>query len=480
MENKFEVFISHSSKDHTETDDLCKFLEAYSINCFVSYRDIRKGKDFASEIIEALDMCKVVVLIHTSESDKSKDVNREICSAHWLRKPVVIFRFGNAPFNGSKKQYTKGAFLVEATNPSYLAYYDILDKVTKYVGVEKLNNTNTSRFDLNIRLLCTSKKGNERENILKFFAGRGVPSMLFGLGHYYEITNRKEQMVENYLKASEMGHYTAMCNLGTFYINETREYEKGFNYILKSTEKGDSTSLNNLAYCYMKGIGTSTDKLKGIECYKKSAMSGNTTAMIELGVCFMNGDGVSVNREQSFNYFKQAAENGDAQGMTQLAHCYKDGIGTKQNIEAAVLAFGRAAEMGNAEAQAHIGYCYEEGLFVEKNLPIAIDWYQKAANQNDCTGCNNLSMFYLNGVIVEKDIKKGIRLLEISANNGNEIAMCNLGEIYENGIYVDKDIEKSKTWYKKAADVGNDNAKQALKRLSGGGFSSFLSSILGI
>lgn len=52
---KYDVFISHSSKDHEEVVSLVEYLEKNNISCFVSYRDIPKGSVWATVITEAIE-----------------------------------------------------------------------------------------------------------------------------------------------------------------------------------------------------------------------------------------------------------------------------------------------------------------------------------------------------------------------------------------------------------------------------------------
>lgn len=87
-----EVFICHSAKDRLVAKAVCNRLEASSIRCWVAPRDINPGRDWGEAIIEALDNCKIVVLIFSSEADQSDQVKREIERAGSRGLALLTFR----------------------------------------------------------------------------------------------------------------------------------------------------------------------------------------------------------------------------------------------------------------------------------------------------------------------------------------------------------------------------------------------------
>src|SRR4030088_924640 len=73
-----KVFISHSSKDKATGDEVCLFLEANGISCWIAPRDVTPGKNYGVAIVDAIDECAVFVLILSSESNKSGQVVRAV------------------------------------------------------------------------------------------------------------------------------------------------------------------------------------------------------------------------------------------------------------------------------------------------------------------------------------------------------------------------------------------------------------------
>lgn len=78
MPMQFDAFISYASADKTPADAACAVLEAAGIRCWVAPRDIAPGLEYGAAIIDAIDRCRVMVLIFSSSANDSPQVRREI------------------------------------------------------------------------------------------------------------------------------------------------------------------------------------------------------------------------------------------------------------------------------------------------------------------------------------------------------------------------------------------------------------------
>jgi hypothetical protein len=74
----FDVFVSHSSKDKTVADATCAALEAAGIRCWIAPRDVTPGHSYGEDLIDALDACRVMVLVFSSSSNASPQIAREV------------------------------------------------------------------------------------------------------------------------------------------------------------------------------------------------------------------------------------------------------------------------------------------------------------------------------------------------------------------------------------------------------------------
>jgi hypothetical protein len=89
---RHQVFISYSKPDRAISQDLCSYLEAQNIPCWIAPRDVIPGSNFPGSIIDAIDESKVVVLIFSKSSDNSPHVIRELTRAVTRNLLILPFR----------------------------------------------------------------------------------------------------------------------------------------------------------------------------------------------------------------------------------------------------------------------------------------------------------------------------------------------------------------------------------------------------
>jgi len=87
----FDVFLSYPHQDKTTADAACAKLEAEGIRCWIAPRDIAPSAEWAASIVEAIESCRVMVLIFSAHTNRSKQVQREVQQAFDREKPVVPF-----------------------------------------------------------------------------------------------------------------------------------------------------------------------------------------------------------------------------------------------------------------------------------------------------------------------------------------------------------------------------------------------------
>ena len=73
-----DVFICHSAKDKTTADAVCAMLEANGVRCWIAPRDVTAGMEWSECIIDAIEECRVMVLVFTTNANESGQIRREI------------------------------------------------------------------------------------------------------------------------------------------------------------------------------------------------------------------------------------------------------------------------------------------------------------------------------------------------------------------------------------------------------------------
>lgn len=86
------VFISYSSDDHKAAFDICSFLEARGIECWIAPRDVMPGADYAEEIVRAIEDTEATVLVLSSSANRSPHVRNEIDRAVSNGKAILPVR----------------------------------------------------------------------------------------------------------------------------------------------------------------------------------------------------------------------------------------------------------------------------------------------------------------------------------------------------------------------------------------------------
>ena len=166
--NKYDVFISYSSKNQKVIEAMCAYLEQHKVRCFVAYRDIPKGVVWAKAIVEALDESKMMVVVFSEEFNMSDQVDREIELASEDKKPILTFRISNTMFKGAKKYYLKNINWIDAfPNPENL-FDSLLDNVAKLIGTsapEKERQERNSKTEQEIQKKEKREAGEKKRRV---------------------------------------------------------------------------------------------------------------------------------------------------------------------------------------------------------------------------------------------------------------------------------------------------------------------------
>jgi hypothetical protein len=113
----FDVFISYSSKDKTAADAVCAVLEGAGIRCWVAPRDIRPGVEYGAAIIEAIDQCRVMILIFSSSANNSGQIRREIERAVSKSIPLIPVRIEEVVPTKSLEYFLGAVHWLDALTP---------------------------------------------------------------------------------------------------------------------------------------------------------------------------------------------------------------------------------------------------------------------------------------------------------------------------------------------------------------------------
>ena len=195
-------------------------------------------------------------------------------------------------------------------------------------------------------------------------------------------------------------------------------------------------------HCY--GLGTEQDYEKAFEWFLKSAQEGNKFAQYSLANLYYYGNGVEKDLSQAFWWYRKSSEQGQPYASYAVAQMYSKGEYVAENKETAQRYY-KAALSGFLELESKdqaddnlyykLGAMYKNGLGTEIDIPKAIEYFEKSTENMWST--YQLGRLYLFGAEeLEKDKEQAVEWLTKSANDGNEYAQNMLDNMaqFENTI----------------------------------------------
>lgn len=159
---------------------------------------------------------------------------------------------------------------------------------------------------------CYSK--NTSLNELKEKAEQGDKLSMAKLVLIYQKTDDYQNALKWLEEDALSGNEEAINELGNVYLNGllgvNKDYNKAFGYYQKASDIGYFDAINNLGYMYDLGLGIKQDRSKAIEIYEVAATKGSIRALYNLGISYINGlDGVPKDIVQAYKYLDIARYN---------------------------------------------------------------------------------------------------------------------------------------------------------------------------
>ncbi len=112
-----DVFISHSSKDKIMADAICAGLEARGIRCWIAPRDILPGKNYAGQLLQAIENCKVFIVVLSENAISSTHILKEVELAIEAGGIIMPFRIQDVPLSDDLKYYLSNVHWLDALTP---------------------------------------------------------------------------------------------------------------------------------------------------------------------------------------------------------------------------------------------------------------------------------------------------------------------------------------------------------------------------
>lgn len=258
---------------------------------------------------------------------------------------------------------------------------------------------------------------------------------------------------------------------------------KAYSYFKKAAEKDYVDAIINVAYCDVRGIGTTRNEKAGLSSLKKLSKS-NDRACFYMGLCYLKGyAGVRIDVEFAMECFEKAANGGVADAYYERAVFNKSrGVDIEkvktdllsavalEHMNAAALLstilsegarkneLAEARDLDDAGIAAHNAesYCTVAkkslaGIGYAKNFDNAKSYFETAAKLGSLEASEFIYNSYKNGENgFKQNEKKAFGWMERCARNGGVHLYFQLAEQYFNGGGLCRsDMSRAAYWYAK-------------------------------
>ena len=277
------------------------------------------------------------------------------------------------------------------------------------------------------------------------------------------------------MKSADMRSYVwyRIGKMHCYGLGTEQNYEKAFEWFLKSAQEGNKFAQFSLANLYYYG-NVAEKNLKGaFGWYMRSAKQGQPYAAYAVGNMYENGESAEKDKKKSQGYYNQALSgflkleaNGQADDnlFYKIGVMYKNGFGTEADMDKAIDYFKRSAELNNKNGLYEYGKALLLGENITQDIPKAMDCLEKAVRLGNLNAKRFLALEYISGEHIEQDIDKGIEMLTECAVGGDTLSCFLLGKIYFKGEFVNRDLSKAEK-YLLMADKDSGHACYYLGKL---------------
>ncbi len=256
----------------------------------------------------------------------------------------------------------------------------------------------------------------------------------------------------DYQKPVDMRSYVwyRIGKMHCYGLGTQQDYEKAFEWFLKSAKEGNKFAQYSLGNLYYYGNGTDKDLSQAFQWYMKSAEQGQPYASYSIAQMYNKGEYVSKDENQAHEYYKQALtgfleleskDQADDNLFYKMGTMYKNGLGTDIDMDKAINYFMRSAEMNNTNAKRTLALEYISGKHLELDIEKGLEMLTVCADRGDTLSCYKLGKIYFKGEIVYKDLNMAEKYLLKAAENKNEYALYSLGKLYLEENCLDKAVE---------------------------------------
>ncbi|MGZ7180375.1 MAG: TIR domain-containing protein [Halobacteriota archaeon] len=133
-----DVFISYAHENKKIADAVCAKLEERGVRCWIAPRDILPGSSYAESIVQAIDESRSMVLVFSSEANRSPHIKREAERAVHNGIPIVPFRIEDVEPSAELGYFFGSQHWLDAVTPPLEQHiFTLADAIKVLIGDAK-------------------------------------------------------------------------------------------------------------------------------------------------------------------------------------------------------------------------------------------------------------------------------------------------------------------------------------------------------
>lgn len=432
--NKVDVFLSYSSLNKNVADAVVSEFENNGIRCWYAPRDIMPGQEWVTAIHEAINTCRLFVLIYTDSSNESKQVANEVALAFNSGKTLIPFKLSDTEMSSELEYYLTRVHWLDAVNPPLMQSIKSLREYSEKILNGNIPKESKIRNANSIRNKQVSNKWlYPILAVLVVLLVLAIVLLVKNNGKFdnpdtlvekTDISKAPEKVTDSPTDISVNADPTSEAKDITSTTDDLTPEATGIDEDNLLVDGLDADGLYEKAYRYQTASRIDSDYDRAYECYMET--------------------GDSLTKDEKI-----------IEAINELAAHYYNDLDDEEKKTKALNLYDKAAACGSIDANNFLGAYY---LDIDRD-PDEVKYAASAYDGNAMTDA----------------LSKAIKYYEASAEKDDNIALYSLGYIYENQDELNNithlsdntyhDYEKALEYYEKAAKAGHTSAQAAYDRV---------------
>jgi hypothetical protein len=424
------VFICHSARDKQVADAACAVLESHRIPCWIAPRDILGGDEWGEAIVNAINDCRILLVIFSGHANTSPQVRREIERGVSKGKVILPFRIEDVQPTGAMEYALGNTHWLDAIKPPLENSLIQLAHTVGRIVERRIPDTASGnavpartfeRADIPTRephadTIPIPSTHPLKRNSLAIAVIVGlvlvVTALIARIG--LRPTNSLDTTKFQAAPASAPTAQEAAATPTVSTIPSPAPQPTGKPPVAQDKTKAAPKPADS--HVQSPPVGLTGVALAEAMCDEGSASYCDKAAHIYRGQGDRTKEDLSYRKASAL--YEKACTNGQMGSCTSLGYLYWHGQGVAQDDPRAFALFTKACDGNDGAGCFAKGYCLDVGTCARLDKTEAFQAFGKACFFTEPEGCYYQGLMYLKGDGVAQDSDKGKEFLEKSCSMG--------------------------------------------------------------